>query len=85
MRWACGCSFSSFTQVGTGHVRQIESVQWGQEISKPRAHRSCWKRGLSSFHLNGGSDHLAMYCIIFMDDVTELMFTVNGAHCTKSA
>ena len=27
--------------------------------------------------------HLATYCIIFVGDVTELMFTVNGARCTK--
>ena len=29
--------------------------------------------------------HLATYCIIFVDDVTELMFTVNDARCIKSA
>ena len=28
---------------------------------------------------------LATYCIIFVDDVTELMFTVNDTRCTKSA
>ena len=29
--------------------------------------------------------HLATYCIIVVDDVTELMFTVNDARCTKSS
>ena len=27
--------------------------------------------------------HLATYCIIFVVDVTKLMFTVNDAHSTK--
>ena len=29
--------------------------------------------------------YLAAYCIIFVDDVTELIFTVKDAHCTKKA
>ena len=71
-------------------MRKIESIlniQWGHENFDLRTHCSHLMVDLRVGIFSGNTEqywsilfftyHLAMYCIIFVNDVTELMLTVN--------